>query len=104
MVIALKIERTLMLAALFAIAGCPAFAQTDSHACYPNDAIVDGKRMQPTEAEIQARLDTPACRAALGNSEDVDSSRSVRKQLSDIDREIEQQLKGLSTSATASGN
>lgn len=93
-----------MLAALFAIAALPAIAQTDSHACFPNDAIVGGKRMQPTQAEVQERLDTPACRAALGNGENVDNSQSVQKQLSDIDREIDQQLKGLSTGTTASGN
>ena len=102
--LAWRIERTLMLAALLAIAGFPALAQTDSHACYPNDAIVDGKRMQPTQAEIQERLDTPACRAALGNGENVDNSQTVQKQLSDIDREIQQQIKGLSGSATATGN
>jgi hypothetical protein len=99
MPIVLTIERTLLLAALFAVAGFPAFAQTDSHACYPNDAIVDGKRMQPTQAEIQARLDTPACKAALGNAENVDDSQAVQKELSDIDRAIEQQRKALSATA-----
>ena len=99
MSIVLRIERTLLLAAFFAVAEFPAFAQTDSHACYPNDAIVDGKRMQPTQAEVQERLDTPACKAALGNAENVDDSQAVQKELSDIDREIEQQRKALSATS-----
>ncbi len=102
--LALRLRGGLLLAALLAVALSPASAQTDSHACYPNDAIVDGKRMQPTQAEIQERLDTPACRAALGNTENVDNSQSVQKQLSDIDREIEQQLQGLSVGSAPSGN
>ena len=91
----------MLLAALLAVVGLPAFAQSDSHACYPNDSIVDGKRMQPTQAEIQARLDTPACKAALGNAENVDDSQAVQQELSDIDRVIEQQRKALSATAPA---
>ena len=66
--------------------------QATSHACYSNDAIVGGKRMQPTQAEIAERLDTPECRAVFGdNGGAVDSSSDVQKQLDAIDQEIAKQ-------------
>jgi hypothetical protein len=66
--------------------------QATSHACYSNDAIVGGKRMQPTQAEIAERLDTPECRAVFGdNGGNVDGSSDVQKQLDAIDQEIAKQ-------------
>jgi len=66
--------------------------QATSHACYSNDAIVGGKRMQPTQAEIAERLDTPECRAVFGdNGGGVDQSSDVQKQLDAIDQEIAKQ-------------
>jgi hypothetical protein len=65
--------------------------QATSHACYSNDAIVGGKRMQPTQAEIAERLDTPECRAVFGDNGGVDQSSTVQKQLDAIDQEIAKQ-------------
>lgn len=66
--------------------------QATSHACYSNDAIVNGKRMQPTQAEIAERLDTPECRAVFGdNGGGVDTSSDVQKQLESIDQDIARQ-------------
>ena len=66
--------------------------QATSHACYSNDAIVGGKRMQPSQAEIAERLDTPECRAVFGdNGGSVDGSSDVQKQLDAIDQDIARQ-------------
>jgi hypothetical protein len=96
-----SIGRMLQLAVAWAIFTSPALAQTTSHACFPNDSIVGGKRIQPTEAEIEARLNTPACRAVFGGSDQaVDQSAAVQRGLSLIDQEIAQQAKGLANSAS----
>ena len=64
-----------------------------------------GRHIQPTQAEIEARLNTPACRAVFGDSDQgVDQSTAVQRELSRIDQEIEQQRKGLANSSTPGTN
>ena len=96
MIPALSIGRMLRLAVAWAIFTSPALAQTTSHACFPNDSIIGCKRIQPTQAEIEARLNTPACRTVFGdNDQGVDQSTAVQRELARIDQEIGQQIKGL---------
>jgi hypothetical protein len=98
---ALSTRRMLRLALACAVFTSPALAQTASHACFPNDSIVGGKHIQPTQAEIEARLNTPAYRAVFGgNAQSVDQSAAVQRELSLIDQEIERQTKGLANSAS----
>jgi hypothetical protein len=105
MIHALSIGRMLRLAAALTVLTSPAFAQTTSHACFPNDSIIGGERIQPTQAEIEARLNTPACRTVFGdNDQGVDQSAAVQRELSRIDQEIEQQIKGLANSSATGTN
>jgi hypothetical protein len=102
---ALSTGRMLQIAAVMAVFASPALAQTTSHVCFPNDAVVGGKHIQPTQAEVEARLDTPACRAVFGNNnQGVDESTAVQRELSGIDKEIQQQSKGLANSSTPGTN
>ncbi len=87
---AIRTRRLMLLAVIGLVLAGTARAQDQatSHACYANDAIVNGKRMQPTQAEIAERLDTPECRAVFGdNGGGVDASNSVQKELDAIDQE-----------------
>jgi len=105
MIHALSIGRMPQLAAALTVFALPALAQTTSHACFPNDSIIGGKRIQPTRAEIEARLTTPACRTVFGdNDQGVDQSAAVQRELSRIDQEIEQEIKGLANSSTPGAN
>jgi hypothetical protein len=105
MILARPIGRTLRLAAALSVFTSPAFAQSISYTCFPNGSITAGKHIQPTQAEIEARLNTPACRAAFGDSyQSVDQSTAVQRELSGIDQEIEQQRKGLANSSTPGTN
>ena len=105
MILTAPIGRMLRLAAAFAVFSSPALAQSTSNACFPNDSIIGGKHIQPTQAEIEARVNTPACRAVFGDSDQgVDQSTAVQRELSRIDQEIEQQRKALANSSTPGTN
>ena len=105
MTCALSIGRMLQITATLAVITSPALAQINSHACFANDSIVGGKHIQPTRAEVEARLNTPACRAVFGNNDQgVDQSTAVQRELSLIDQEIARQSAGLTDSNTPGTN
>jgi hypothetical protein len=91
-------------AGLAGLAG-PLQAQDGSHACFANDSIVMGHRIQPTQAEIAARLDTPACRAVLGAADSyADQSAATRRELARIDDEIAAQSRALPAGHASAAN
>jgi hypothetical protein len=95
---------------LWLAAGCagvagPLHAQDSSHACFANDSIVMGHRIQPTQAEIASRLDTPACRAVLGGAGSyAEQSAATRRDLARIDDEIAAQSRALAAGQAPAAN
>ena len=83
----------------------PLQAQDGSHACFANDSIVMGHRIQPTQAEIAARLDTPACHAVLGSTDSyAEQSAATRRELARIDDEIAAESRALAAGQPPTAN
>jgi len=83
----------------------PLQARDGSHACFANDSIVMGHRIQPTQAEIAGRLDTPACRAVLGAADNyAEQSAATRRELARIDDEIAAQSRALAAGQPPAAN
>ena len=95
---------------LWAVAGLalfagPLHAETGSHACFANDAIVMGRHIPPTPAKIAVRLDTPACRAVFSGSEIyAEQSAAIRRELARIDEEIAAQSRALAAGQLPAAN
>ena len=93
------------LAAGFAGFAEPLHAQDGSHACFANDSIVMGHRIQPTQAEIVAWLDTPACRALVGSADSyAEQSAAIRRELARIDDEIAAESRALAADRASAAN
>jgi hypothetical protein len=76
-----------------AILSGPAKAGQDtaplSHACFSNDSIEMGKRLQPRPDVIEERLNSPECRNQAGPADpSVDDSAAVQRELDRIDRKL----------------
>jgi hypothetical protein len=84
-------------AAVFALGAAilsgPAKAGQDtaslSQACFGNDSIEMGKRLQPRPDVIEERLNSPECRNQAGPADpSVDDSAAVQRELDRIDRKL----------------
>ena len=83
----------------------PLHAQDGSHACFANDSIVMGHRIQPTQAEIAARLDTPACRTLVAGADSyAEQSAAIRRELARIDDEIAAESRALAAGRASAAN
>jgi hypothetical protein len=75
-----------------AISSGPAKSQDTappSHACFSNDSIEMGKRLQPRPDVIEERLNSPECRNQAGPADpSVDDSAAVQRELDRIDKKL----------------